>query len=200
MREKETKSISFPEIDPETWEEMVDFLTLSRDADWTFEQLEKMVPFFDKYEFSDAISTADSLLCDLFPVKDIVRWPVDLLIKNIDLTNKSNLPRTKNQCVKSLKQVLNHKRARIRIYVYQWFRIASFITEHEKELWTPIEAVLCKVGISKKESLIEGDKESIRKTFLIIRALYEKSYAKSKGFRFPDSDDSDDDEDEAGVP
>ena len=52
MREKETMQISFPDIEPDTWEKIMVFLepTSSIANLPKFKDLLELIPFYDKYE------------------------------------------------------------------------------------------------------------------------------------------------------
>ena len=62
MREQETRTISFPEIDSAVWENMLGYLQAGALPSQTLDQVRAVLPFYDKYEFQSGLAIFDRML------------------------------------------------------------------------------------------------------------------------------------------
>jgi hypothetical protein len=208
MKESETKRISFPEITPETWEKMMEYLE-DGGRDMTFEDAEKVAPFYDKYQFEQGRSIVDKILEKEVSdaSKAIKLWMkskfkervegtvicygenqhrLDWIIKRLLLSEKYKLEETKEACIESLASVMCDVKARLMIFVRHWIALAPFVVQDDR-LWKDhVEVVLGDVGEANKERFVKASQEGESKTiFRLLRALLEKAYAQVKGVTFP---------------
>jgi hypothetical protein len=195
MKEQQTKRITFPEIEPKVWEQLIDYIHTDFE-DITSTEAKQLLPLYDKYGFQDAMLSLDEELAKQVSEKDLVRiltsveprfiWlsdhPVAWLISYISLCEKYSLADTEDECVNSLRKLLEHERGRIKIYVSHWMQLAKFVTKNES-LWEPVGEVLGEVGEANKEKFVHEDSDLT--IYKLLRALFEKAYAQSKGVVFP---------------
>lgn len=66
-RNQEQMRLEFPGIPEETWEKRISWLEPSgRFQKYSLVDVEEVLPFFDKYQFTDGIQICDSLLPQIF--------------------------------------------------------------------------------------------------------------------------------------
>ena len=62
VREQETRTISFPDIDSTDWESMIGYLQPGALPPQTLDQVRVVLPFYDKYEFQSGLAICDRML------------------------------------------------------------------------------------------------------------------------------------------
>ena len=72
-QEQEKGRISFPDVEVETWEKMIRFLSPGA-VQPTFTDMLEIVPLYDKYQFLDGLSYLDDILCKKIPDDDLENW------------------------------------------------------------------------------------------------------------------------------
>lgn len=105
MQEQRTQRLTFPEISLDVWDKMIKFLENSGEG-ISFEDAAEVVPFYDKYQFVDAMEFVDKALAREASSWDVVSTmknksfyfdphPMDLLIKRLRLSDQYSLQKTK---------------------------------------------------------------------------------------------------------
>jgi len=100
MKESESRTITFPDISPETWELMIKFVddpVASRSM--KAEDVPKVAKYYDKYEFTGGTSLCDIILTeyfravkDPFKAKSTIPAPdVDFCVNSVVLAHEANL-------------------------------------------------------------------------------------------------------------
>ena len=100
MKESESRTITFPDISPETWELMMKFIddpVASRSM--TAQDVAKVAKFYDKYEFTSGTSLCDAILEEYFQsIHGILRErqnpvvpDVDFIVDSVVLAHGANL-------------------------------------------------------------------------------------------------------------
>ena len=99
MKESESRTITFPDISPDTWDLMMKFVDdpiASRSM--KPEDVVRVANFYDKYEFSDGRSLCDLVLAEYFKsVKENTLSPgtvapdVDFIVASVVLAEEANL-------------------------------------------------------------------------------------------------------------
>lgn len=100
MKESESRTITFPDISPETWELMMKFVDdplVSRSM--TAQDVAKVAKFYDKYEFTAGTNLCDAILAehfksiheDLCKRRTQVAPDVDFAVNSVVLAHGANL-------------------------------------------------------------------------------------------------------------
>jgi hypothetical protein len=61
MKESETMKITFPDINPQTWEEIMEFITASNLVSMSVDKAKRALPWFDKYEFRECKAACNEI-------------------------------------------------------------------------------------------------------------------------------------------
>ena len=100
MKESESRTITFPDISPETWDLMMKFIDdplASRSM--SAEDVVEVAKFYDKYEFTSGTSLCDAILAEYFKsIHDVLyerKTPVvpdvDFIVDSVVLAHGTNL-------------------------------------------------------------------------------------------------------------
>mmetsp|Transcript_21872 Transcript_21872/g.62733 ORF Transcript_21872/g.62733 Transcript_21872/m.62733 type:complete len:372 (+) Transcript_21872:140-1255(+) len=113
MKESESRTITFPDIAPETWELMVKFIDdpiacRSMKA----EDVVKVAKFYDKYDFGGGRNLCDLILFDYFKSvrKDesvMVVPDVDFIVASVVLADEANLGKAFEEGMKFIWEIMN---------------------------------------------------------------------------------------------
>jgi hypothetical protein len=68
MLERETRSISFPDIEPELWEKVIRFLEPGGYREMTLEDALEVLPIYDQYDFQSGMQMCDHLTSTMLKV------------------------------------------------------------------------------------------------------------------------------------
>lgn len=202
MQEQQSRRITFPEISPDAWDKMMEFLEIGG-VGMSYQDALKVISFYDKYQFEGGIKIVDKVLADevsktdmLSRMKNTTRiWkggaglsgshPMTWLVKRLKLSQTYKLEETKRACLDSLVPVFEDVENRIIIFVSHWVYVAPFVVEDDR-LWEPVREVLINVGEANKENFVAASRSAeSHMMFKLLWALFEKEYAKKQGVTFP---------------
>ena len=148
MKESESRTITFPDISPETWDLMMKFVDdplASRSM--TAQDVAKVAKFYDKYEFTSGTSLCDAILAeyfksihkDLYQRKITVAPDVDFAVNSVVLAHEANLDEAYVEGMGFMWGAVNG--------VFAPFGRTMFLEDHMKKLAPLLEKT--KGGISR---------------------------------------------------
>ena len=99
MKEQEDRTLSFPEMEPQTWDDMMRFLDNPLAArHMTVEEAIKVAKYYDKYEFADGLTLCDHVLTDFLSgleQKEKTEVPnLSLIIDSVCVAKDANLEKS----------------------------------------------------------------------------------------------------------
>lgn len=100
MQERANNCITFPDIEPETWEKMIGLLEPG--AEITEEDIVIVLPYYDKYQFFDGIRICDKHISDSFSPSRFGNYADEyhnLLVSLAVMSYNLNLPRSKDRAI-----------------------------------------------------------------------------------------------------
>jgi hypothetical protein len=154
MKEKLSMTITFPEIDPEVWEKMISYLQpVAPPPACTCEVL-RVLPYYDKYEFSDGFGMCDDLLSSRLEFKVENVGSLAAYVTAAGAAYKHHLPTTKQKCKAFVKEVFRKREARLGL---TQDLISDFIPvlHEETSVWTKVSAMVGPLaGNPDKETIL----------------------------------------------
>ena len=95
MKESESRTITFPDITPATWELMMKFIdNLVASRTMKAKDVIMVAKYYDKYEFSEGTKLCDHVLEEYFKGVSLRQIPapnVDLIVDSVVVANRANL-------------------------------------------------------------------------------------------------------------
>jgi hypothetical protein len=107
-----TMTITFPEIDPVDWDSMMRYLQPAAPPPMTTEQIVRVLPWYDKYEFQDGFRMCDAILSQLdYKVERVGNLAE--YVQGAGAAYRHNLPETKVKCRTFCRELLRKREARL---------------------------------------------------------------------------------------
>mmetsp|Transcript_31458 Transcript_31458/g.51927 ORF Transcript_31458/g.51927 Transcript_31458/m.51927 type:complete len:378 (+) Transcript_31458:295-1428(+) len=113
MKEKRSRTITFPEIDPSDWEQMMQYLQPVASPPTTTQAVLRVLPWYDKYEFQDGLRLCDAVLTKLltFQVENVGQ--LSDYVQAAGAAYQHQLPRTKIKCLSFCRELFRKREARL---------------------------------------------------------------------------------------
>jgi len=108
MREKESRRIAFPDLAPDQWEKMMEFMEDGAGANITPEETAMLLEYYDKYEFAHGLDLVDKAIAKVIAkkgpsilsqnyAKPNYAQELDAVVTELRRVEKYNLPAAKKQ-------------------------------------------------------------------------------------------------------
>ena len=106
MKEREAKTITFPEIHPEDWEQMIKYLNPLDTEEMGLEEALAIVEYYDKYQFETGRFFCDKIASDAI-IDSNEEYTDDFKCEIAQRAQKCNMKKTKASAVEYIKKHLS---------------------------------------------------------------------------------------------
>lgn len=110
MKEQDTKTLSFPDIQPREWKKMIAFLEPGGNRNMNLQDFCELLPLFDEYCFQTAVELCDNIFADLFTNNpETATLENESMVMIAVLSFEYGLPLSKDRAVDFAKHVFETK-------------------------------------------------------------------------------------------
>lgn len=154
MKEQLAMTLTFPEIDPCLWEDMLGYLEPCADPPSSTYEILRVLPYYDKYEFMDGIRMCDRWLASRLEFRVENVGSLAAYVSASGAAYKHNLPATKAKCKAFVREVFRKREARLGLTQDLVIDFIPVIHENET-IWHKVSAMLGPItGNPDKETIL----------------------------------------------
>jgi BTB/POZ domain len=141
MKEQLTMTLTFPEIHPCLWEQMLGYLQPGVDPPSSTYEILRVLPYYDKYEFMDGIRMCDRWLASRFEFRIEKLGSLAAYVSASGAAYKHNLPITKAKSQTFVREVFRKREARLGLTQDLIIDFVPVMQENET-IWNKVSAML----------------------------------------------------------